>query len=90
MILYECLPRHRSQVPVFSLRSSESVGVGEFLDLIPLVDFASACGMHMIQVSMVLTGRLGLGSIFIFSSSQAPGKVDGAWFDNPRHLKTLE
>ncbi|EFJ42152.1 cytosolic 4-alpha-glucanotransferase [Volvox carteri f. nagariensis] len=37
-------------VPVFSLRTNESVGVGEFLDLIPLVDLADKCGLRMIQV----------------------------------------
>ena len=29
--------------PVFSLRTHNSVGVGEFLDLIPLVDLADRC-----------------------------------------------
>ncbi|KAG2427622.1 hypothetical protein HXX76_012273 [Chlamydomonas incerta] len=37
-------------VPVFSLRSQHSVGVGEFLDLIPLVDLADKSGMRLIQV----------------------------------------
>ncbi|GLC39071.1 4-alpha-glucanotransferase dpe2 [Pleodorina starrii] len=37
-------------VPVFSLRTAHSVGVGEFLDLIPLVDLADKCGLRMIQV----------------------------------------
>jgi hypothetical protein len=42
-----CLPRRDRHwrgaglaVPVFSLRTHHSVGVGEFLDLIPLVDLA--------------------------------------------------
>eukprot|EP00878_Enallax_costatus_P005731 GHUV01006009.1.p1 GENE.GHUV01006009.1~~GHUV01006009.1.p1 ORF type:complete len:779 (+),score=167.27 GHUV01006009.1:209-2338(+) len=37
-------------LPVFAARTRHSVGVGEFLDLIPLVDFASASGMRMVQV----------------------------------------
>lgn len=36
--------------PVFSLRTRESVGVGEFLDLIPLVDLADRCELRLIQV----------------------------------------
>ena len=37
-------------VPVFSLATDQSVGVGEFLDLIPLVDLTAAAGLHLIQV----------------------------------------
>eukprot|EP00798_Chlamydomonas_sp_ICE-L_P028576 gene28576-31736_t len=37
-------------VPVFSLRTLDSVGVGEFLDIIKLVDLADRYGMRMIQV----------------------------------------
>ena len=37
-------------VPVFSLRSENSFGVGEFLDLKPLADFAAAAGLHFIQL----------------------------------------
>jgi 4-alpha-glucanotransferase len=37
-------------VPVFSLRSAQSVGSGEFLDLIPLVDLCAATGFSLIQV----------------------------------------
>lgn len=37
-------------VPVFSLATEQSVGVGEFLDLIPLVDLTAAAGLHLIQV----------------------------------------
>lgn len=36
---------------MFSLRTGASLGVGEFLDLIPLVDFAAAAGMRLIQAS---------------------------------------
>ncbi|EGG21415.1 4-alpha-glucanotransferase [Cavenderia fasciculata] len=37
-------------VPVFSLRSKKGLGVGEFNDIKALIDWASATGMHMIQI----------------------------------------
>ncbi len=37
-------------VPVFSLRSEESFGVGEFHDLMKLVDWAAATGQKLIQL----------------------------------------
>ena len=37
-------------VPVFSLRSEESLGVGEFLDLKLLVDFANKVGLKLVQI----------------------------------------
>ncbi|GAX79494.1 hypothetical protein CEUSTIGMA_g6935.t1 [Chlamydomonas eustigma] len=37
-------------LPVFSIRTRDSVGVGEFLDMIKLIDLAHACGLHLIQV----------------------------------------
>ncbi|GBG70561.1 hypothetical protein CBR_g6687 [Chara braunii] len=37
-------------VPVFSLRTDEGVGVGEFLDLMPLIDFAAKTGMRLVQI----------------------------------------
>lgn len=37
-------------IPVFSLRSSDSFGVGEFLDIKLLADWASKVGLRMIQV----------------------------------------
>ncbi|KAL3688287.1 hypothetical protein R1sor_014596 [Riccia sorocarpa] len=37
-------------VPVFSLRSAEDVGCGEFLDLKLLVDLAVRCGMRLVQL----------------------------------------
>ncbi len=36
-------------VPIFSLRSKESFGVGEFIDLKKLVDWAVLTGQHLIQ-----------------------------------------
>lgn len=37
-------------IPVFSLRTADSFGVGEFSDLIALVDWAEAAGMKVIQI----------------------------------------
>jgi 4-alpha-glucanotransferase len=37
-------------LPVFSIRTKESFGVGEFTDLKKVVDWASKTGLKMIQV----------------------------------------
>jgi 4-alpha-glucanotransferase len=37
-------------IPVFSLRTASGLGVGEFLDLKPLVDWAKQMGLQMIQL----------------------------------------
>ncbi len=37
-------------IPVFSLRSEHSLGVGEFLDLKRMVDWAAQCGFQLIQI----------------------------------------
>ena len=37
-------------VPVFSLRSKRSLGVGEFSDLRGLIDWAVKCGLRLIQI----------------------------------------
>jgi len=37
-------------IPVFSLRSEESLGVGEFADLKPLADWGSGIGLKLIQI----------------------------------------
>lgn len=37
-------------IPVFSLRSKEGYGVGEFYDLIPFIDWAVATGQKVIQI----------------------------------------
>jgi 4-alpha-glucanotransferase len=37
-------------IPVFSLRSENSFGVGEFLDLKPLVDWGKAVGLRLVQI----------------------------------------
>lgn len=54
----EAYRRDRSQlpraagvaVPVFSLRSERSLGIGEFADLKPLADWAASTGLRMIQI----------------------------------------
>lgn len=37
-------------VPVFSLRSPDSLGIGEFADLIPFADWAAGVGFKLIQI----------------------------------------
>ncbi|HEX9511568.1 MAG TPA: 4-alpha-glucanotransferase [Puia sp.] len=37
-------------IPVFSLRTKKSFGVGEFTDLKGLIDWASACGLKLVQL----------------------------------------
>lgn len=37
-------------MPIFSLRSEDDVGTGEFLDLKLLVDVAVKAGLHLIQL----------------------------------------
>ena len=37
-------------VPLFSLRSHASIGIGDFLDLIPLARWASLCNFDIIQL----------------------------------------
>lgn len=37
-------------MPVFSMRTKNSVGCGEFLDIKAMVTFVAACGMHVLQV----------------------------------------
>lgn len=45
-------------VPTFSLRSRQSVGCGEFLDLIPLVDIAASAGLRVVQILPVNDTRV--------------------------------
>ncbi|MDR2907266.1 MAG: 4-alpha-glucanotransferase [Bacteroidales bacterium] len=37
-------------IPVFSIRTENGLGVGEFLDLKRMVDWANACGLKLIQI----------------------------------------
>ena len=37
-------------VPVFSLRSKHGLGVGEFADLVPFIDWAADTGLKMVQI----------------------------------------
>ncbi len=54
----ECFRRSSEQrfraagvaMPVFSLRTSNSFGTGEFADLKPMADWAAGCGLKMIQI----------------------------------------
>jgi len=37
-------------IPVFSLRSANGLGIGEFSDLIPMIDWSKSIGLDMIQI----------------------------------------
>ncbi|WP_288786506.1 hypothetical protein [uncultured Fibrobacter sp.] len=37
-------------VPVFSLKTQDCVGIGEFLDLVPFGTWAKTCGLNVIQI----------------------------------------
>lgn len=41
---------HGINVPLLSLRSKKSSGVGEFYDLLPMIDWCSSIGMNVIQL----------------------------------------
>ena len=41
---------HGIQVPLLSIRTKKSSGNGEFLDLIPLIDWVASLGMDILQL----------------------------------------
>ncbi len=43
-------PYHGIMIPLFSLRSNKSYGIGEFLDLMPLIDWVKSVGFQIIQL----------------------------------------
>ncbi|MGE3954420.1 MAG: 4-alpha-glucanotransferase [Parachlamydiales bacterium] len=43
-------PHHGIVVPLFSLRSTTSCGIGEFTDLLPLIELCAKCKMDIIQL----------------------------------------
>lgn len=43
-------PHHGLALPLFSLHSKNSLGIGEYLDLIPLVDWSQSIGLDVIQL----------------------------------------
>jgi len=67
-------------VPVFSLRSRNSVGIGEFLDLIPFGAFASKVGFDLIQLLPVNdTGE-----------ESSPYSARSAFALNPAYIRVQE
>ncbi|MBX7067654.1 MAG: 4-alpha-glucanotransferase [Parachlamydiales bacterium] len=51
-------PHHGICVPLFSIHSKKSSGIGEFLDLIPLIDWCKEVGFDVIQLLPINdTGR---------------------------------
>jgi 4-alpha-glucanotransferase len=67
---------HGVNIPLFSLISKESCGIGEYLDLIPLIDFISSIGMDVIQL-------LPLNDL---GSDKSPYNALSAFALNPLHL----
>ncbi len=43
-------PSHGLVIPLFSLRTQQSCGIGEFLDLLPLINWCSQIGLDLIQL----------------------------------------
>lgn len=43
-------PRHGIALPLFSLRTKQDSGIGEYLDLLPLIDWLSDLGMNILQL----------------------------------------
>jgi len=43
-------PRHGIALPLFSLRSNKGYGIGEFLDLLPIIDWCKEAGFDIIQL----------------------------------------
>ncbi len=43
-------PHHGLNIPLFSLHSNKSSGIGEFLDLIPMIDWCKEIGFDLIQL----------------------------------------
>ncbi|SCA62958.1 4-alpha-glucanotransferase [Chlamydiales bacterium SCGC AG-110-M15] len=41
---------HGINIPIFSLRSRQSCGIGEYLDLIPMIEWCNAVGLDVIQI----------------------------------------
>src|SRR3990167_1481302 len=43
-------PHHGINVPLFALKSQKSSGIGEYLDLIPVIDWCKTVGFDIIQL----------------------------------------
>ncbi len=57
-------------IPVFSLRTEESFGVGEFLDIKKLVDWAKKTGLKLVQILPIndTTAKLDWGDCYPYAS----------------------
>ncbi|MBK1881548.1 4-alpha-glucanotransferase [Luteolibacter pohnpeiensis] len=89
------LPRHAGvAIPVFSLRSAESLGVGEFADLNPLADWAKLTGLKLIQIlpindttsSHSWTDSYPYSAISVFALHPIYLRVDALGFEVPSDL----
>jgi 4-alpha-glucanotransferase len=43
-------PHHGIDLPLFSLHSHSSLGIGEYLDLLPMIDWCASLGLDVIQL----------------------------------------
>ncbi len=50
-------PHHGISLPLFSLKTKKSCGIGEFLDLIPLIDWCKEVGFDIIQLLPINDSR---------------------------------
>jgi 4-alpha-glucanotransferase len=46
----EAKPHHGIAIPLFSLHTNQSYGIGEFTDLLPLIDWCTSIGFDVIQL----------------------------------------
>ncbi len=67
---------HGIVVPLFSLHSKNSCGIGEYLDLLPLIDWCQGCGFDVIQ--LLPLNDVGLGT--------SPYDAISAFALNPTYL----
>ncbi len=69
-------PHHGVCIPLFSLHSEKSCGIGEYLDLIPMIDWCHEIGLDVIQ--LLPLNDTGLGT--------SPYSALSAYALNPIHL----
>lgn len=75
------IKRHHGIVlPLFSIHSSKSCGIGEYLDLLPIIDWCSEIGLNIIQLLPI--NDTGLGT--------SPYSAISAFALNPIHLSLFD
>ena len=65
-------------VPLFSLYSKQSIGIGEYLDLIPFARWALFCDFNIIQLLPVFSSPQSICTpVGMISSTRNPGLLSG-------------